>query len=121
MLLATSRSENPSIDAEKRRENEFFNLLIVDARHNKVYGDHYVDSVWPATNDFRRESVRTRSVASRRACWYRTRSATTASEGSSGHVRQGRFKSPVIQDDDHLMTVLRYIEANDVACADSRA
>jgi putative transposase len=31
---------------------------------------------------------------------------------SSGHVWQGRFKSPVIQDDDHLMAVLRYIEAN---------
>jgi putative transposase len=29
-----------------------------------------------------------------------------------GHVWQGRFKSPVIQDDDHLLTVLRYIEAN---------
>jgi putative transposase len=33
---------------------------------------------------------------------------------SSGHVWQGRFKSPVIQDDDHLLTVLRYIEANPV-------
>ena len=32
--------------------------------------------------------------------------------GSGGHVWQGRFKSPVIQDDDHLLTVLRYIEAN---------
>ena len=32
--------------------------------------------------------------------------------GSSGHVWQGRFKSPVIQDDEHLLTVLRYIEAN---------
>ena len=31
---------------------------------------------------------------------------------SSGHVWQGRFKSPVIQDDDHLLAVLRYIEAN---------
>ena len=31
---------------------------------------------------------------------------------SVGHVWQGRFKSPVIQDDDHLLTVLRYIEAN---------
>ena len=29
-----------------------------------------------------------------------------------GHVWQGRFKSPVIQDDEHLLTVLRYIEAN---------
>lgn len=32
--------------------------------------------------------------------------------GSSGHVWQGRFKSPVIQDDEHLLVVLRYIEAN---------
>ena len=31
---------------------------------------------------------------------------------SGGHVWQGRFKSPVVQDDDHLLTVLRYIEAN---------
>jgi putative transposase len=31
---------------------------------------------------------------------------------SGGHVWQGRFKSPVIQDDQHLLTVLRYIEAN---------
>jgi putative transposase len=31
---------------------------------------------------------------------------------SSGHVWQGRFKSPVIQNDDHLLNVLRYIEAN---------
>jgi putative transposase len=32
--------------------------------------------------------------------------------GSSGHVWQGRFKSPLIQDDAHLLVVLRYIEAN---------
>ena len=31
---------------------------------------------------------------------------------SGGHVWQGRFKSPVIQNDGHLLTVLRYIEAN---------
>ncbi|HEV3260424.1 MAG TPA: hypothetical protein VG013_26450, partial [Gemmataceae bacterium] len=31
---------------------------------------------------------------------------------SSGHVWQGRFQSPAIQDDEHLLTVLRYIEAN---------
>jgi putative transposase len=31
---------------------------------------------------------------------------------SVGHVWQGRFKSPLIQDDEHLLTVLRYIEAN---------
>jgi putative transposase len=33
---------------------------------------------------------------------------------TSGHVWQGRFKSPVIQDDLHLLVVLRYIEANPV-------
>src|SRR5215467_7196105 len=31
---------------------------------------------------------------------------------TSGHVWQGRFKSPVVQDDDHALVVLRYIEAN---------
>ncbi len=31
---------------------------------------------------------------------------------SGGHVWQGRFKSPVIQHDEHLLAVLRYIEAN---------
>lgn len=31
---------------------------------------------------------------------------------SLGHVWQGRFKSPPIQDDGHLWTVLRYVEAN---------
>lgn len=31
---------------------------------------------------------------------------------TSGHVWQGRFRSPVIQDDLHLLVVLRYIEAN---------
>jgi putative transposase len=32
--------------------------------------------------------------------------------GKVGHVWQGRFKSPVVQDDAHALTVLRYIEAN---------
>src|SRR5580704_2011728 len=31
-----------------------------------------------------------------------------------GHVWQGRFRSPVIQDDEHLLVVLRYIEGNPV-------
>jgi putative transposase len=34
-----------------------------------------------------------------------------------GHVWQGRFRSPVIQDDEHLLVVLRYIEANPVRAA----
>lgn len=31
-----------------------------------------------------------------------------------GHVWQGRFKSFIIQNDDHLITALRYVEANPV-------
>ena len=43
--------------------------------------------------------------------------------GSSGHVWQGRFKAFPCQDDDHLRTVLRYVERNAlraglVACAE---
>lgn len=36
---------------------------------------------------------------------------------SSGHVWQGRFRSPVIQDDEHVLVVLRYIEANPLRAA----
>jgi putative transposase len=32
--------------------------------------------------------------------------------GTSGHVGQGRFQAFPIQDDDHLFTVLRYVERN---------
>jgi putative transposase len=32
--------------------------------------------------------------------------------GTSGQVWQGRFKSPVIEADEQLLTVLRYVEAN---------
>jgi REP-associated tyrosine transposase len=32
--------------------------------------------------------------------------------GGWGHVWQGRFKSPVIAADEHLLTVMRYVESN---------
>ena len=34
--------------------------------------------------------------------------------GTSGHVWQGRYKSFIVQQDDHLLTVVRYIETNPV-------
>jgi putative transposase len=37
--------------------------------------------------------------------------------GTSGHVWQGRYKSFIVQDDDHVMTVARYIEGNPVRAA----
>lgn len=33
---------------------------------------------------------------------------------SSGHIWQGRYKSFIVQDDKHLLTVVRYIEGNPV-------
>ena len=37
--------------------------------------------------------------------------------GTTGHVWQGRFKSFIVQDDSHLITVARYIEGNPVRAA----
>jgi putative transposase len=34
--------------------------------------------------------------------------------GTSGHVWQGRYKSFIVQSNEHLITVIRYIEANPV-------
>jgi len=33
---------------------------------------------------------------------------------TSGHVWQGRFKSPIVSDDEYLLTLMRYIEQNPV-------
>jgi REP element-mobilizing transposase RayT len=37
--------------------------------------------------------------------------------GSSGHMWQGRYKSFIVQNDNHLLMVLRYIEGNPVRAA----
>ena len=37
--------------------------------------------------------------------------------GTTGHVWQGRFKSFIVQEDSHLITVARYIEGNPVRAA----
>lgn len=31
---------------------------------------------------------------------------------TSGHIWQGRFKSPIVSDDEYLLTLMRYIEQN---------
>ena len=36
--------------------------------------------------------------------------------GTTGHVWQGRFKAFPVQEDDHLVTVLRYVERNALQC-----
>jgi len=42
-------------------------------------------------------------------------------KGSSGHVWQGRYKSFLIQEDAHLLAVLRYVERNPVRAGMVRA
>ena len=34
--------------------------------------------------------------------------------GTSGHIWQGRFKSFIVEDDGHLLSVMRYVEGNPV-------
>ncbi len=34
--------------------------------------------------------------------------------GTSGHIWQGRFKSSIVEQDGHLVTLMRYVEANPV-------
>jgi putative transposase len=34
--------------------------------------------------------------------------------GTSGHLWQGRFKSPIVSDDEYVLTLMRYIEQNPV-------
>ena len=36
--------------------------------------------------------------------------------GTNGHIWQGRFKSFIVQQDHHLLTLLRYVENNPVRC-----
>ena len=36
---------------------------------------------------------------------------------TSGHIWQGRFKSPLVSDDEYLLTLMRYIEQNPVRAA----
>ena len=41
--------------------------------------------------------------------------------GGTGHLYQGRFKSFPIQDDEHLLTVMRYVERNPLRAAEVSA
>ena len=45
-------------------------------------------------------------------CSWPTRGDTINTHNTTGHVWEGRFKAFPIQDDDHLLSVLRYVERN---------
>ena len=66
--------------------------------------NHFHLALWPTTDD----------ALSRWMGWLTTAHVRRYQShyGTTGHVWQGRFKAFAIQDDDHLLAVLRYIERN---------
>ena len=71
-----------------------------------LMGNHFHLLLQPAAGPSIRRILQSLTVAH---TWHYHKS-----RGSSGHVGQGRFKSPVLQDGDHLLTVLRDVERNPV-------
>lgn len=51
-------------------------------------------------------TIALRSLTVAHTWWYHRR------YGTVGHVWQGRFKSPLVETDEHLLTVVRYVESN---------
>ena len=68
--------------------------------------NHWHLLLWPREDgDLSRFMLRACTTHVRRAFAHRH-------DRSGGHLYQGRFKSFPVQDDRHLLTVLRYVEAN---------
>lgn len=77
--------------------------------------NHWHLLLWPrADGDLSRFMLRAATTHVRRAFAHRR-------DRSGGHLYQGRFKSFPVQDDHHLLTVLRYVEANPLRCGLARA
>ena len=97
-------------DADYRR----FLDLLADARQRapmRIVGycampNHFHVVVWPQTDDALGPWMQ----------WLLTTHVRRhhRAHRTSGHVWQGRYKSFPIESDDHLLTVLRYVEANPV-------
>ncbi len=98
----------------KDADFEAFERVIVEAHHRQpirilsycVLSNHWHFVVWPEKDgqvtDFFRRLAHTHAVrwrVSHRTAGY-------------GHLYQGRFKSFPVQSDDHLLSLLRYVERN---------
>ena len=72
--------------------------------------NHWHLLLWPREDgDLSRFMLRAATTHVRRVLAHRH-------DRAGGHLYQGRFKSFPVQDDHHLLTVLRYIEANPLRC-----
>jgi putative transposase len=101
---------------EKDRDYEAFESVLAEAHERTplrildytVMPNHWHFVVWPQTDDevtqFFQWLTGTHTMR-----WHAHRRT-----GGTGHVYQGRFKSFPVQSDEHLFTVLRYIERNPV-------
>ena len=47
-----------------------------------------------------------------RSCWFDSRRGHCKGTTGEGHLYQGRYKSFLVQDGGHFLTVMRYVEAN---------
>ncbi len=73
-----------------------------------VMPNHWHFVVWPQTDDEVTEFFQW-LTGTHTMRWHAHRHT-----GGTGHLYQGRFKSFPTQDDEHLLTVLRYVERNPV-------
>ena len=99
----------------KDADFEAFQRVMIEAHHRHpirilsycVLSHHWHFAVWPDADGqvtaFFRWLARMRCVGGSR---------TGPSTVGYGHLYQGRFKSFPVQSDEHLLTVLRYIERN---------
>ena len=101
---------------EKQDDYEAFERVLDEAHQRvplrildyTVMPNHWHFVVWPETDSQVSEFFQWLTVthSMRWHAHYHT--------SGSGHLYQGRFKSFPIQDDSHLLTVLRYVERNPV-------
>lgn len=71
-----------------------------------LMGNHWHLVVWPREDDELSRFVGWLTLTHTQR-WHAHRQST-----GSGHLYQGRFKSFPVQDDDHFLTVCRYVERN---------
>ena len=71
-----------------------------------LMGNHWHLVVWPQEDDELSRFVGWLTLTHTQR-WHAHRKST-----GSGHLYQGRFKSFPVQDDDHFLTVCRYVERN---------
>lgn len=101
---------------EKEADYEAFERVLEEAHERiplrilsyTVMPNHWHLVVWPETDTEVTEFLQwlTTTHTMRWHAHYRT--------GGTGHLYQGRFKSFPVQTDEHLFTVLRYVERNPV-------